>query len=246
MDKSFEELSKLKLKQVDLNDEYNRKVYLYKIITIVAQRLDKLEHYITKIGDPLSTLETVTNMEANKYFELIEHHHCYLLNVLGDLQDTSISYLKYRNFCKKKNYSCIELNEDEENILSQLNRERNFCNHIPESILTEDIYKIKNDPNLYNKQDAIFNNVYVVNYEYIDRSYFIAKHESIKRFYFVVKHILSCIIKDLELLCNNKVQIIPLVNNKHVVEDEKFVQKAAKNVQKIDYTIPDDWIDYEN
>ena len=154
--------------------------------------------------------------------------------------------MKYRNFCKKKNYSCIELNEDEENILSQLNRERNFCNHIPESILTEDIYKIKNDPNLYNKQDAIFNNVYVVNYEYIDRSYFIAKHESIKRFYFVVKHILSCIIKDLELLCNNKVQIIPLVNNKHVVEDEKFVQKAAKNVQKIDYTIPDDWIDYEN
>ena len=64
MDKSFEELSKLKLKQVDLNDEYNRKVYLYKIITIVAQRLDKLEYYITKIGDPLSTLETVTNMEA--------------------------------------------------------------------------------------------------------------------------------------------------------------------------------------
>ena len=105
---------------------------------------------------------------------MIELHNCILLNVLGDLQDTSISYLKYRNFCKKKNYSCIELNEDEENILSQLNRERNFCNHIPESILTEDIYKIKNDPNLYNKQDAIFNNVYVVNYEYIDRSYFIA------------------------------------------------------------------------
>ena len=246
MNSTFDELSKAQLKQLDLSDEDNRKIYLYKIISIVTKRLIKLDNYIVQIGDRLAKDEKIANSDADLYFELTEHHHSYLLNALGDLQDTSISYYKYRKYCEKKKYPIIQLSETEEEVLQSFNKERNFCNHIPESILVEDAFLIKNDPKVYKNKEFVFSNIGIVEYDYIDKDYFIKKHESIKRFYFGAKHMLECIINKLANLCQTEITISNIPQEIHTITDENYEQKAAKNVQKIDYVIPDEWITFED
>lgn len=240
-------LSKADLKQVDLNIEDNRSIYLYKIILIVRERMRRLEGYIIGIGEELLRENDHKNIpyeDAMLYFDATDHLHCYLLNVLGDSQNTSISYFKYRNFCKKKKYRCVELDDETEAFLIELNKERNFCNHIPESILIEDIQKIMNDSDIQKDKISFFKNNNQIIHDSVEYDYFNLKHEGIKRFYFGVKHVLEYIIKDNELILGSQIKCNTRIKGPLKKVEVDYVLRAAKNVQKIDGTIPDKWIDF--
>ena len=246
MDNILEGLSKLELKQVNLSDPFNRKIYLYKIIQLLKSHCFSLENYINDIGEPLAKESQIKTESADLYFDLLDRHLCYIFNVLGDMQDTSISYKKYHTICQKKNYPCITFSQDEENFLSTNNKQRNFSNHIPEALLVEDIAKIKNDKKLIQKGNSIFSEIGVVRYEYVEKSYFIERHESAKKLYFGSMHMLECAIKDLELLCNTDVILCLVKAEIQTSESGGYVQRAAENASKIHYKIPDSWIDYED
>lgn len=243
-----EKLLKRDLKQIDLNMEDNRIIYLYKIIMIIEERMNRLERYILDIGEHLLENYKGQNIpydEAMLYFDAVEYIHCYLLNVLGDSQSSSISYFKYRNFCKQKNYQCTDLDQDTESYLVELNKERNFCNHIPESILVEDIKNIKSDDRIQKNKKYYLKNIGVPIHNDVDYEYFFRKNEAIKRFYFGIKHIRDCIIKDYKVNLGEEIQIIPMEAGTSKEIDHEYVQRVAKNIQKINGNIPEEWINYD-
>ena len=79
----------------------------------------------------------------------------YLLNLLGDCQMTSISYFKYRKQVQKlinKGIGGIQLSAldtETESILMELNKLRNWQNHVPESLLISELELIEKKKWIY-------------------------------------------------------------------------------------------------
>ncbi|MGJ4851074.1 hypothetical protein ACH6CV_12575 [Bacillota bacterium Meth-B3] len=140
------EINKKAEKQFALKDKENCKIYLRKIITTAVLCFRSLERFIE---NGRSTLESCKTSGTNTisylvYSDMLRQFNSvevYLLNIFGDLQESSVSYIKYRQLIKKMlkkgtaALQLVELTDEEEETLVHFNRTRNWVNHIPESML---------------------------------------------------------------------------------------------------------------
>lgn len=92
-------------KQFPLSDKENCKIYLCRIISTCELCLDRLKIYNNKMKDVLDQYAPNGLIPQETYSELCDmasNIECYLLNILGDSQSSSISYFKYRNEVEKQ------------------------------------------------------------------------------------------------------------------------------------------------
>lgn len=152
-------MNKKELKQFELEEKIDFIVYLQELIARTDKCLVKLKKYLDelekeilefKIDIEKGDMKSEFNYESySRYVDLIDSPTSYLLNLIGDQQKTSISYAKFRRLIDrriKRNSLKVEVRDIDEEIdyyLSDLNRIRNWSNHVPESLLLSEISMIK-------------------------------------------------------------------------------------------------------
>lgn len=151
-------MKKKELKQFNLEEKLDFTVYLQELIARTDKSLLKLKKYRDELETEIIEFKKIEkagkknefNYERySRYVDLIDSPTSYLLNLIGDQQKTSISYAKFRSLIdkrKKRGSLKVEVRDIDEEIeyyLSDLNRMRNWYNHVPESLLLSEISMIK-------------------------------------------------------------------------------------------------------
>lgn len=151
-------MKKQDLKQFKLEEKIDFTVYLQELICRTDKSLLKLKKYIDELEIEIIEFKKIEkagrkndfNYELySRYVDLIGTPTSYLLNLIGDQQKTSISYAKFRSLIDKRQkrspfkVKVRDIDEEIEYYLSDLNRIRNWYNHVPESLLLSEISMIK-------------------------------------------------------------------------------------------------------
>ena len=134
---------KKELKQFALSNKEEYIIYLQNIIAIAVKAMETHKKYVKELEDIIACYQVGEKIPHDVYSDIqnkISNVECYLLNLFGDGQTSSISYFKFRKMIiKAKKNLDIEFNvmsEEENEILNEFNKSRNWNNHIPESLLT--------------------------------------------------------------------------------------------------------------
>ena len=139
-------MGKKERKQFQLVDKDSCAIYLLKIITTVEKCLIKLKDYNAQHKELLEKYEGEGQpcIPYEVYGEFVDktgNVRSYLLNALGDAQDSSISYFKYRKQAQKLIDRGVEgiglcvFSDELTALIVDFNKMRNWSNHIPESLL---------------------------------------------------------------------------------------------------------------
>lgn len=163
----------------------------YKIYNKEMEKI--LEQYKGKEKIPYEIYINVADKTSNVM--------CYLLNLLGDCQTSSISYFKYRKQVQKiinkgnEELKLEKLDNDIEATLSEFNKLRNRQNHVPESLLVAEVELIK-------KKEAVLptNPMTIVHYNYVCYEYFLDLYESNSRFYKGARKVIQAAKRDYKIL----------------------------------------------
>ncbi len=152
-------MKKQDLKQFKLEEKIDFTVYLQELIARTDISLLKLKKYLDELETEIVEIKkdiekcgrkNEFNYERySRYVDLIDSPTSYLLNLIGDQQKTSISYAKFRSLIDKRkkrgslNVEVRDIDEEIEYYLTDLNRMRNWYNHVPESLLLSEISMIR-------------------------------------------------------------------------------------------------------
>jgi hypothetical protein len=134
----------------------------------------------------------------------------YLLNTIGDLQSSSLSYYKFRDLIhkkKKKNTLSFEMREIDKNALDVLigfNRSRNFQNHVPESLITAEAKMVEERQLLA----VEYNPIQIINYETCTLEFLVDMYKSYKELNEGAYEAFKNMKLDYEFLLGEKVEII--------------------------------------
>lgn len=230
--------NKKELKQFPLTSKTNCIIYLQRIIATSELCLFKLKGYnestynlLQKYRKNEKIPHEVYAAEKDKTSNVI----CYLLNILGDAQLTSISYFKFRKQViklAKKGDEEIEFtpfSDDIQELISDFNRMRNWQNHIPESLLTSEIELIREGKFFPHPKNPIELNIsQFVTYEYMEDLY----NENVG-FYRAARKLVQMCKKDYSLLIGESVKITKVFHEKPVGLEFLEVGKMSANVQGI-------------
>ncbi|WP_079495758.1 hypothetical protein [Maledivibacter halophilus] len=152
---------KKKLKQFSLNEKTDFIIYLQELIVRTDKCLVKMKrnldnlaklikkHDMNELEEGFSGEIIVPSEKYGMYVDLLSNNTSYLLNLIGDQQNSSISYKKFRYIIdrriKKKSlkFEIREIDEEVNKILCDLNKMRNWFNHVPESLLLSEIELIR-------------------------------------------------------------------------------------------------------
>ena len=160
---------------------------------------------------------------------------CYLLNILGDAQTSSISYFKYRKLAEKlikQNVEGIELvpfTNELKQLIQDFNKMRNWQNHIPESLLTAEIELIKEGKYL----PHLINPIELNMYSYVTYAYLKDLYDSNMEFCKAARKIVQVCKKDYSLLIGESVTIRKIYHENPVDVDTLNVAKLSSEVQGI-------------
>lgn len=154
-----ENMKKKELKQFELEEKIDFLVYLQELIARTDKCLTKLKKYLDELEVEIMEFKDDFKNENKKkefnyevyarYVYLLESPTSYLLNLIGDQQKSSISYAKFRALIGKRikrsslKFKIRDIDEEIEYLLADLNRMRNWNNHVPESLLLSEISLIK-------------------------------------------------------------------------------------------------------
>ena len=137
--------NKREKKQFPIKDIDTCKIYLRKIITVAESCRYSMECYLKEGDISLAQMKekkttVVPYLAYSDVLRKLFGVESYVLNVFGDLQVSSVSYMKFRKQVEKLESNGIhiglpELSEDASEALKGFNKARNFENHIPESVL---------------------------------------------------------------------------------------------------------------
>lgn len=172
---------KRELKQFSVKTQSNCITYLQKIIATSELCLQRLKTYNLKTKEIIGQYkigsripQEIYEVEQDKTSSVM----CYLLNILGDGQKTSISYFKYRQLVEKlikqnvEGVGLVPIMEDTKQLLDDFNKLRNWQNHIPESLLNSEIELIKDGKLLPHTMNPIELNLSLyVTYDYMKDLY---------------------------------------------------------------------------
>ena len=220
-------------KQFQLDDKNSCIVYLNKILTSFHLVRDKLKRYIR---EERQILETNHDLKPISWELYCDHRdktsNCisFLCNILGDAQNESISYFKYKAKIEKINkngagipYYCLTQKERE--CLNRINKLRNWHNHIPESILISDFMPL--DENNDEQSILLSPVIYFVG-ETVTVECFINMYEGNVGFLHECNSILSAIKKDYELLAG-----MPVEYHKHILSEPQGMERGESQIRSM-------------
>lgn len=230
--------NKKELKQFPLTNKTNCIIYLQRIIATSELCLFKLKSYNENTYTILQEYKTnekiphdIYTAEKDKTSNVI----CYLLNILGDAQSTSISYFKYRKQVMKlakkgdEDIQFTPFSDEIQDLISDFNRMRNWQNHIPESLLTSEIELIREGKFFSHSKNPIELNInQFVTYGYMQDLY----NENIG-FYKAARKLVQMCKKDYSLLIGESVKITKVFHEKPVGIEFLEVSKMSADVQGI-------------
>ena len=227
-----------------LEKKIDYQIYLQNIIAITYKCLDKHQRYLKKLDKLLNdTRKKYAICEPNKiaidYFvysefvDLLGNVEGYLLNVIGDHQKSSISYKKFRDLIAKKkkrgnlDFEIRELDKNVQDLLEIFNSDRNWQNHIPESLLTSEIELIKQGKLWGHKTNPIEINLHSsCTLEYVEDLY-----NSSDEFHSRANTIFQSMKKDYSSLINDSVRIIRNYSTKPCNIEKAIATKLSAEVQ---------------
>ncbi len=136
-------------KQFPLSNRKNCAIYLNRIISSCERCMDRLKRYNEVSENILIKYAGREVVPIEVYSEMLDKtssNICYLLNLLGDSQKSSISYFIFRDYVLKHEIEGVvldPLNNLVNDLLKDFNRMRNWQNHIPESLLVAEMEQVK-------------------------------------------------------------------------------------------------------
>lgn len=148
-------------KEFKFNDITDYIFYLSELIVDLLQKTNRLKNYKDEIQQIISLYPDEKFIQSELYETIsdkVNRLFQYLFNLLGDESKKAVSYRKYRKILyKNKNSLGIVLNELSQNeleILAELNTDRNWGLHIPESLYIQKKELFKMDNNFTNKYNT--------------------------------------------------------------------------------------------
>lgn len=139
-------------KQFPLTNKENCIIYLYKIISSCEICMDGFKRYNRQTKELLDQYSGEKYVPFDIYEDMCHKTYdimSYTLNLLGDAQASSISYFKYRHQIQKRikkgmlDIPLHDIDAKTEEIMSELNKTRNWLNHVPESILVSEMELVR-------------------------------------------------------------------------------------------------------
>ena len=220
-------------KQFKLDAKENCIVYLNKILICYLLVRDKLKRYIK---EERQILEENVDRQPLSWDLYCDHRdkssNCtsFLCNILGDSQNESISYFKYRAQIEKKNKNggkipnyCLTQKERES--LNIMNRYRNWHNHIPESILISDFAPNKKGTD---EQSILVSPVLYLVGKTVTYECFNDMYEGNVNFLQLCNTIFCAIKKDYELLVG-----IPVEYHKQILSEPQGLERGEAQIRSM-------------
>lgn len=225
---------KRKLKTFQLNNKEDFIYYLYQLICRCYKILKRQDRYLNELKVYIEDVQRknilkraevidVPYEDYSDFLALQGHIETHLLNIVGDLQGSSLSYYKFRDLIqkkKKKKTLPFEMREIEDDILEILvgfNRARNFQNHEPESLITAEAKMVEEK--------------YLLNYETCTLEFLADVYKSYKELNDGANKVFESMMLDYEFLLGTKVEIIDVIamNSKGMAHLEAV--KLASEIQ---------------
>ncbi|HCL4438462.1 TPA: hypothetical protein N2D87_003681 [Clostridium botulinum] len=245
----MDELSKedkKNMKKFELKEKVDYIVYLqeligraYKCMRNERRYLEELSNYINiKINENCgkNPKDIIVKEEIySKFNDCISNCEAYLLNLAGDQQQSSISYAKFRKIISKRkkkgtlDFDIRDLDEKVINLLNDLNKIRNWANHVPESLLTSEIKMIREGKLMGHSKNPIVININ----ECYSLDYLKHLYETSYNFYESMVIIHQNMKKDYSCLIGESVEIRKLFLNKPVKIDHLEATKLSAKIQGI-------------
>lgn len=221
------------LKQFILSEKEDYIIYLQNIIIMAVKCLERHKGYLQELQfimeknrdcDKIS-YEIYSNIEGRLVYE-----ESYMLNLFGDHQKSSVSYIKFRDLLtkyaqKENSINLYNFTDEENNILKRFNLLRNWNNHIPESLLTADLEMIKSG------MSSVYlrNPIQVPIYNYVQYKYLESLFISSSSLHTDAKKMLQCAKKDYSLLINEHVRVYKIsIDEPRDMKDCLAVNMSAK------------------
>jgi len=197
-------------KQFPLDSRENCCIYLCRIISSCELCMDKLKKYNEQAKTILKLYEDKDVIPYDFYSEMCDKTYSaidYILNLLGDCQDSSISYFKYRKTIEKRinrgnfDITLLKINDEISDIMLELNKMRNWQNHVPESLLVSEIEMVHNG-----KMELPMDPVKITHYTKVEHAYYKHLYCSNILFYNNSRKIIQVAKKEYSLLMGKSVE----------------------------------------
>ena len=196
-------------KQFPLDSPKNCCVYLCRIISSCELCMDRYKVYNNQIKELLEQYKRTDTIPYDVYGEMVDKTSnvmCYLLNLLGDGQTSSISYFKYRQTMQKRikkgnsDIPFCEIPGEIFEFMSEFNKLRNWQNHVPESLLVAEMEQVK-----AGKMIMPMDPVEITHYKSVTYEYFEDLYLSNVAFCEKARKIIQAVKREYSLLMGNKI-----------------------------------------
>ncbi|ASV67003.1 MULTISPECIES: hypothetical protein [Cytobacillus] len=224
-------------------------IYLRQIIIGLNNHFNSLEKYGDSLKSIVEELALIENPEleidSNLYedfrdkTQFVENK---ILNLLGDMQNDSMSYTKFKKKLVKRNIEVKQLiGEVPDNLsqmLSEMNNSRNWGLHEPESLLNAHLENIKEfwpkeELNWYLNN---FNPIYIAKFNKYEGQWLLSLYHSMTGNLEFYKEIYNYIIEDYKILSGNEdIQITYNDIDVRPFELEIKLPKTSMKMQKKKY-----------
>lgn len=223
------------LKQFQLQDKASCVIYLKRIIGTMDLCIVRLNEHLKEMESELKKYKDTgtTRIPHKVYADLLDktsNLEVYLLNAIGDMQSTSISYIKYRQQANRlikvgnKDIQLSPLSVEIEGHLQEFNRLRNWQNHIPESLLTAELSIIQREGALL----PLDNPIEVYYYDYVLLDDFEDLYFTMKNFYDMSRLFHQSAKRDYSLLIGESVTITRISKEIKTANRFEAVKLSAK------------------
>lgn len=234
---------KRSMKTFKLSDKNEFTIYLHELIGRTYKCIRKHDRHLKSLSSYIKNMETEKINNPDKeikideevysdFTSLLSNVECYVLNLIGDMQQSSMSYKKFRELLSKKkkkgaiDFEFRELDENINNYLNDLNKQRNWQNHVPKSLLTSEIALMNEGKLKGHSKNPIIINIH----KYYSLDYLKDLYETSYNFHTVIVSIHQSMKKDYSCLIGESVR----VEKNYIVEPKKLnLLEAVKLSAKV-------------
>lgn len=235
---------KRSLKTYQLSSKNDFIYYLYQLVCRCYKVLNQQDKYLAELYSYINNAQrkqvlkkssyiNVPHDDYKNFLSLLSSSETTLLNIIGDMQGSSLSYYKFRDLIYKKkkrkqlDFDLPDLDSDILNILKEFNKSRNFQNHVPESLICAEKLLIEEQ----NLKEIQYNPIKIVNYEYCTLEFLNDLYESYKNQTIGAYIIFDNMKADYELLIGEKLIIEDVYSIKIKGLDHLEAVKFAHELQ---------------
>lgn len=241
MEPKMNKEEKRKMKTLELNSKEDFQYYLYQLICRSYKLIRQQDIYLLRLDNYICQKQRENVLMVTKnisvpydvykdFLALLGHVETNLLNILGDMQSSSMSYYKFRDIYRKResrkavDFQLAPLSEDVLDMLKLFNMSRNFQNHMPESLITVEREIIKDR----GFEIETMNPLVIVEYETCTLEFVIDMYKSYKEMNRMAKEVFEVMKKDMSSFLGAELQIIENMATKSKgIEHLEPVKKSA-------------------